>query len=68
VNELQPHRPHRQILDEITMRLVDGRMTEGLTFQADGQVYDDAWGAGRWITVQGPDGTHDTLLVTVVRR
>ena len=61
------HHAHRELLDEIALRLVRGEATEGWALEPAGEPYDDAWGAGQWITFRSPAGTRATLLVTVVQ-
>jgi hypothetical protein len=64
---MDPIQPHRALLDEISRRLFRGEMTEGWSCEPHGDSYDDAWGAGQWVTFETPDGERRTLLVTVVR-
>jgi hypothetical protein len=59
--------PQRELLNEITMRLTEGKATEGWSCEPYGAPYDDAWGAAQWVTVQAPGGEKQTLLVTVAK-
>ena len=63
----EPRRPHRDLLDEILLRLFEGKMTHGWSFEPHGETYDDTWGAAQSVTFTTGDAERRTLLVTVVR-